>query len=182
MTNKKWIIVDRDGTLIVEKNYLHCVEDIELLPGAAEGLRLLEEAGCNIIVASNQSGVGRGYFSSDEVVSVNNAVADMFKNEGANIKDFFFCPHKPSDNCCCRKPLTGLAEQAMTKYNFSVEDIVCVIGDKSSDIGLGKNLGRPAVLVMTGYGNEEFKKGVRGTYNTGDLSEAAFLIIKELLK
>lgn len=144
-------ILDRDGTVIVDKDYLADPEGVELLPGSAEGLRRLRALGLRLVIVTNQSGVGRGYFSADAMHAVNDRVREILAASGAPVEGIYACPHGPDENCACRKPQPGLIEQAAADLGFDPAECV-VIGDKAADIELGKALGAMTVLVRTGYG------------------------------
>lgn len=178
----KIIILDRDGTLNEDTGYLHEPEKAVLCEGAAEGLKKLAAEGFRFVVVSNQSGIGRGYFTERELNATNEKIASLFAEQGVKIDAFFCCPHLPEEGCSCRKPETGLVEQAEKKLGFSRSDIFCAIGDKKSDVQLAEKLKVPSVLVFTGYGKEQYEKGVRGTYNARDLNEAADILIGVLKK
>lgn len=175
---KKWIILDRDGTLIKEKNYLHDPNGAELTEGAADGLRMLSKLGYRFIVLTNQSGIGRGYFTEDEMNAVHLRVNEMLACAGVRVEGWFHCPHKPGDGCSCRKPATGLVREAQAKLGFDAADIAFVIGDKKSDVELADALGAPSVLLMTGYGAAEYERGVRGALNCANMCEAAAVIAR----
>ncbi len=145
----KAIFLDRDGTIIEDVNYLNRFEDIKLTPFAKEGLQILKECGFKLIVVSNQSGIGRGYFGEDFVKKTHKVINDML---GGLIDDFYFCPHKPDDNCSCRKPKTGMIDRAIEKFGID-RNKSFVVGDKESDVELGLNAGITPLLVTTGYGN-----------------------------
>ena len=146
----------RDGTLIKEKDYLHDPDGAELTEGAAEGLRMLSKLGYRFVVLTNQSGIGRGYFTEDEMNAVHLRVDEMLACAGVRVEGWFHCPHKPSDGCSCRKPAAGLAVEAQRKLGFDAADIAFVMGDKESDVKLAEALGAPSVLLMTGYGTAEY--------------------------
>jgi len=175
--SKRWILLDRDGTVIAEKHYLHDPAEVEILPGVVEGLLKLQKAGYKFVVLTNQSGIGRGYYSKEDMDAVHLRIAGLLAARGVLVSGFFHCPHRPDENCGCRKPKTGLAKQAMKSLGFSLAEVSCVAGDKKCDVDFASNLGVPSVLVMTGYGADEFAKGVRGLYNVIDMKEAAEIII-----
>ncbi len=172
---KKWVLLDRDGTIIVDKEYLCDPKGVELLPGAAEGLKRLYDAGYILTVVSNQSGVGRGYFTGDDVVKVNAMVCEILQRRGVVLSGIYFCPHAPDEKCHCRKPKTGLVACAMRDLGMVRDDIVCVVGDKDSDMELARNLGVQGVLVGTADAD-----GIEADHYCKDLSETAdWLIQKE---
>lgn len=145
------ILADRDGTLIVEKNYLSDPEQVELIPGAGEAIRALREDGWLVICVSNQSGVGRGYFSLASVDAVNAKVQELLRESGAHLDAFYVCPDAPDVDSTHRKPAPGMAHDAARDFKLNLADCV-VIGDKPADIGLARAIGARAVLVRTGYG------------------------------
>ncbi|MFH1136184.1 MAG: HAD family hydrolase [Pseudomonadota bacterium] len=153
----RFVLLDRDGTIIKDCHYLSDPGQVELLPHAASGLRGMMDRGWNLAVISNQSGVGRGFFSLDDLHRVNNRMLELLKKEQVEIKGVFFCPHVPDQNCACRKPRPGLVREAARVLNFEPDRAV-VIGDKICDIDLGRNIGARTILVRTGHGREEEQK------------------------
>jgi D-glycero-D-manno-heptose 1,7-bisphosphate phosphatase len=145
------ILLDRDGTLIREREYLADPAGVELLPGAVEGLRRFRDLGCPVLVLTNQSGVARGYFTLREVDSIHTRLDELLAAQGVSVDGYFVCPHGPDDGCDCRKPLPGLIRQAAARFEFDAISAV-VIGDKISDLQLGRAIGGRAILVRTGYG------------------------------
>jgi D-glycero-D-manno-heptose 1,7-bisphosphate phosphatase len=127
------IILDRDGTIVVDGDYLDEPARLQFLPGAAEGLRRLHERGHPLIVVSNQSGVGRGLFSLARLQEINQRFLRMVEEAGAKIDGLYFCPHRPEDNCACRKPGTQLVLDAAAALGFVPARSV-IIGDKGSDV------------------------------------------------
>ncbi|SKA65523.1 D-glycero-alpha-D-manno-heptose-1,7-bisphosphate 7-phosphatase [Desulfobaculum bizertense] len=155
MQNIKNIILDRDGTVIIDKHYLHKPEGVELLDGAAEGLQELAKAGMNLFIATNQSGIGRGYFSAEDYSAVQKRLLEILERKGIQITGTAFCPHAPEENCSCRKPLTGMWEDLSSRFGLRPEETV-MIGDKSADISFGHNAGLAAsILVLTGKGTDQ---------------------------
>ncbi len=148
---KRYVIADRDGTLIVEKDYLHKPNEVEIIPGAAEAIRWLNDHGWEVICLSNQSGVGRRYFGPAAVEAVNAKIEDLLNANGARVLDYFFCPAHPDEESTHRKPAPGMALDAAKKHGIDLETTI-VVGDKPCDIDLGKNIGATTVLVRTGYG------------------------------
>lgn len=150
---KRCIFFDRDGTLIEERNYLSDPGQVVLIPGAAEAVRLARGAGYLAVVLTNQSGVGRGYFTLEDVERVNARMGELLGREGARIDGIYVCPHAPEDGCDCRKPRTGLVERAVRELGIDV-GASWVVGDKATDLELARNAGMRGVLVRTGYGSE----------------------------
>ena len=176
MNDKRFVILDRDGTINVEEHYLSDPEKVKLLPQAAAGLRRMSGAGLGLVVMTNQSGVGRGFFDLTRVEAVNARLCQLLEEEGVRLDGIYVCPHLPEDGCACRKPNTGLVEQASRDLGFTPSDCF-VIGDKDCDIDLGHRMGATTLLVRTGYGNElEADPGLSPDYVVDDLAEAARVI------
>ncbi|OGC90397.1 MAG: hypothetical protein A2W25_02200 [candidate division Zixibacteria bacterium RBG_16_53_22] len=147
------VFLDRDGVIIVEKNFQADPNDIEFIPGSVEGLLKLNPKYLKVVV-SNQSGIARGYFSHDEAVAVNQAVDEKLSLSGIRIDAWYFCPHGPDDGCDCRKPRPGLIMKAADELDLELS-ASWIIGDKSSDIGAGTAAGIRTILVKTGYAGKE---------------------------
>jgi D-glycero-D-manno-heptose 1,7-bisphosphate phosphatase len=147
----RYVVFDRDGTLIVDKNYLADPAQVELLPGALEALARVHEMGLGAIIVTNQSGIGRGYFDLATAGRVNGRMMAMLGESGKAIRGIYLCPHDPAKPCDCRKPKTGLLKQAARELKFKMDECF-VIGDKDADIELARNAGAKAILVTTGYG------------------------------
>lgn len=173
MNKKKWVILDRDGTIVEEKNYLCRPEQVALLPGAAEGLKLLYDHGYVLTVVTNQSGVGRGYFTKDDVDRVHCRLTELLADLGIKLQGIYVCPHHPDARCACRKPAVGLISRASADCGLTSDTIAAVIGDKESDMQFGKNLASSVILLMSGYGREERARGVSADFYAEDLLQAA---------
>jgi D-glycero-D-manno-heptose 1,7-bisphosphate phosphatase len=140
------VVLDRDGTVVVDRDYLDHPDGLELLPGAAEGLRRLHQQGYRLIVISNQSGVGRGLFSGERLDEINARLLQMVRAAGADLAGIYSCPHRPEEGCECRKPGTQLLLQAAHELGFDPKASV-VIGDKASDVELGRRVGAMTLLI-----------------------------------
>lgn len=177
---KRFVILDRDGVIIFEKDHLTNPDEVELIPNAAVALEKLKGLSLGIIVVTNQSVVGRGDISLNGLEKIHKRMIDLLAREGTTIDGIYFCPHKPDDNCKCRKPKLGLIEQAVKKHNFDPKEAF-VIGDKALDIEMGKNMGATTFLVRTGYGAEVEKQNVvEPDYIVDDLLEATEIIEDEV--
>jgi D-glycero-D-manno-heptose 1,7-bisphosphate phosphatase len=170
------VLLDRDGTIIVERDHLSLPEQVELLPGAAEGLRRLRSLGLGLVIVSNQSAIGRGLFDEARLEAIHRRLRALLKSEDVEIDAIYVCPHKPDAGCPCRKPETGLVQQAAREYDFDpVQSFV--IGDKVCDIELGRRIGAVTILVQTGYGAEvAARNAVEPDYVENDLRAAAVRI------
>lgn len=175
---KLFVILDRDGTIITERNYLSHHSQVELIPNAAIGLKQLINLGLGLLVVTNQAGIGRGYFNLDDLKLIHKKMTDLLAIEGVTLDGIYFCPHIPEDNCNCRKPKLGLVEKASKKYNFNPKECF-VIGDKALDITLGQNMGAKTFLVRTGYGAKVEKENIaKPDYVVDDLLQASVTIKK----
>ncbi len=164
----KAAFLDRDGTIIEDVNYLSRIEDIKLIPLAKEGIKLLKECGFKLIVVSNQSGIGRGYFTREFVEETHRIINEMLDNI---VDKFYFCPHKPEDNCSCRKPKTGMIDEAIREFNID-KKASFVVGDKESDVELGLNAGIEPFLVIDRH-NEYLLKNTKAKRFFANLYEVA---------
>jgi histidinol-phosphate phosphatase family protein len=176
------VFLDRDGTIVVERGYLADAEGLELLPGAAHGLRQLRAAGWALVVVSNQSGVGRGLFPLARVHELMARLRIVLRREGVELDGIYFCPHRPEEGCACRKPGTRLLERAAADHRLRLRASV-MVGDKLLDVETGQRAGGRGVLVRTGYGREEEARlAAEGTARApdrvcDDLAEAADWIL-----
>lgn len=142
------MILDRDGTIVVDRGYLDDPAGLAFLPGAAEGLRRLHRGGYQLVVITNQSGIGRGRFSTARLHEIHTRFAEMVSEAGARLAGIYFCPHRPDEGCLCRKPQPGLVKAAAAELGFN-DSAVIVVGDKDSDVELGKRIGAPTVLISS---------------------------------
>lgn len=150
--------LDRDGTIIVDRHFLHRIEQVDLLPGAVDGLRTLEGMSFELIVVTNQSGVAHGRFSEGDVRTVNDYLRTILAEQGVHIRGFFYCPHHPEGEipeyaitCDCRKPATGLAKQAEGLTGPIHYTRSWSIGDKPSDVEFGQRLTTQTALIRSEY-------------------------------
>jgi len=180
MARRRFVVLDRDGTINVERGYLSSLDQVELLPGAACGLRAMRNLGLGLIVITNQSAVGRGYFHAARLEEIHARLRELLAGEGVTIDGIYVCPHTPEDGCSCRKPLPGLIELAAEELAFDPTGCF-VIGDKLSDIQLGSAVGATTLLVRTGYGAEAAtSREVVADYVVDDLAAAAGVIASRL--
>ncbi|MFZ2948794.1 MAG: D-glycero-beta-D-manno-heptose 1,7-bisphosphate 7-phosphatase [Desulfuromonadaceae bacterium] len=156
---KRAVFLDRDGTINIEKEYLYQAVDFEFIPGAAEAIRLLNQAGIMVVVVTNQSGVARGYYTEDDVENLHRHIDRELERRGAHVDVWLYCPHHPAGRgsyalpCNCRKPLPGMLLDAAARHDIDLENST-MIGDKLADIEAGMGAGCRTVLVRTGYGAE----------------------------
>lgn len=155
MTNKA-VFLDRDGTLNVEKGYVHRIEDWEWIPGAVEAIVALKKAGFLVIVITNQAGIARGYYGNADVARLHAWVNEELRKHGTAIDGFYFCPHHPDYGgaCECRKPKPGMLYAAQQDFDIDFSRS-WLVGDKAADIQAGLAVGIKPILVLTGYGNDD---------------------------
>jgi D-glycero-D-manno-heptose 1,7-bisphosphate phosphatase len=174
---RRFVILDRDGTIIEERQYLSEPEQIALISGVAAALRELRRMGFGLVVITNQSGIGRGFFDQSQLQRVHQRLAEMLQAEGIYLDGLYVCPHTPEDDCACRKPKLGLLQKAAEDLGFNMASSI-VIGDKASDIEMGSTAGALTFLVRTGYGTR-FENDVAVDYVVDNL-EAAVNAIRRL--
>ncbi|HTI52368.1 MAG TPA: HAD family hydrolase [Planctomycetaceae bacterium] len=151
--SRRFVLLDRDGTINVERHYLSHPQQLSLLPGAAAGLRTLRELGLGLVVVTNQSGIARGFFDEARLAAIHDRLHELLGGAGVELDGIYFCPHGPDDRCPCRKPREGMALAAARELGFRLEESF-MIGDKACDIELGRRIGATTLLVRTGYGAE----------------------------
>lgn len=149
--SRRFVLLDRDGTVIEERHYLSDPDEVALIPGAAAGLRALREQGLGLVLVTNQSGIGRGYFDRARLAEIHERLIALLAAEDLAFDGIYFCPHTPDDGCACRKPRTGLIEQAAREHGFEPAESF-VVGDLPSDVALGRAIGATTLLVRTGHG------------------------------
>ncbi len=140
------VLLDRDGTINVDKHYLADPDGLELLPGAVDGLKTLSQAGGVLCIVTNQSGIGRGYFDRETADAVNDRLVSMLKPYGIEFAHIAMCPHAPDEDCDCRKPKPGMALECARVTGLALESAF-VIGDKLSDVGLAEGVSATGILI-----------------------------------
>lgn len=186
-----YVLLDRDGTVNVDRHYLSDPGLLEFLPGAITGLRRLQELGCGLIVVTNQSGVGRGLISPRQLAEVHRRLHERLEDAGITLDAVYVCPHHPEENCNCRKPEPGLALRAAHDFGFDLQSSF-VIGDKPCDVELGRRVGATTFLVGSdsGAGREPASaplrlgtstENLRPDFVITDLAEGA-RVIAEILE
>jgi len=152
------IFLDRDGTINQEVHHLRRVDELVLLDGAAEAIRLFNRAGIKVVVVTNQAGSARGLFSEERLDEIHRSLRAMLAREGAYVDAIYYCPHHPTEgfgryrlDCICRKPRPGSLHRAADEMGLDLSRSY-LVGDKGSDIDAGRAAGCRTVLVRTGYG------------------------------
>ncbi len=151
------VFFDRDGTINEEVGYLSDLKQLRLIPGAGSAIKRLNDAGLKVVLVTNQSGVARGYFGEPFVHETHKLLEEMLLREGARLDGIYYCPHHPqagnsryTTECDCRKPGTGMIDQAARDLVIDVKRSF-VVGDKWSDVELGQRAGARSILVRSGF-------------------------------
>lgn len=154
------VFLDRDGTLIAERHYLQHEEELELLPYAAEAVRMLNQNEWKVVLVTNQSAVARGMLTERDLHRIHGSLEDLLSREGARLDAIYYCPHHPTEGqrrylkrCRCRKPAPGLLLRASRELDIDLAASY-MIGDAPSDIEAGNRAGCRTILVTTGYGGD----------------------------
>lgn len=177
------VFLDRDGTIAEDVGYLNHASRFRMFPFVADAIRRLNEAGYPVVVVTNQSGVGRGYFPESLVRTVNELMTQQLAEAGAKIDAVYYCPHTPADNCNCRKPKTGMLERAALEHALDLQHSF-VVGDRYGDIELARNVRARAIFVRTGYGEGELawhgaNWPLQPDFIAEDLSHAADWVLRQ---
>ena len=163
----KLVILDRDGTINAESvEFIKSPEEWMPLPGALEAIAQLNHAGWHVVVASNQSGLGRGLFDMASLNAMHAKLHKMLAAVGGRIDAVFYCPHTPDDKCHCRKPEPGLFEQIGERYGIDLKGVP-VVGDALRDVVAGAAAGCEPHLVLTGNGAVYQERALPGTFPVG---------------
>ena len=171
----KTVFLDRDGVINKEVGYLHKIQDFEFIDGVFEACLYFKSLNYQIIVVTNQSGIGRGYYNEGDFHIINNWMLEQFKNKRIEILDVFFCPHDPESNCDCRKPKPGMFNQANEKHDIDMEKS-WMIGDKEADVAAANSAGiKNTILVKSGHTIDEENSNAR--FILGSIDKA-----KEIIK
>ncbi|MBY0449936.1 MAG: HAD family hydrolase [Cyanobacteria bacterium] len=187
------VFLDRDGTLNEEKGYLRQVDDLVLLPGAANAIRRLNDAGILTVLTTNQTGPARGFYGEDHVLALNKRLVSLLEKEGgAHLDAIYYCPHLAKGSvpeyaleCDCRKPQTGMIDKACTAFPGINRELSYVLGDKASDVEFGHNAGCKTFLLKTGYGTRVLEGkyqvlSTKPTYVADSVVEAVDLILQSV--
>lgn len=176
---RRFVLLDRDGTLVRDNGYTHRIEDYERLPGVVEGLQRLQAAGYALAIITNQSGIGRGYYDEQAYHDFQAHLLADLASFGISIEGVYFCPHRPDEGCACRKPEPAMLEQMSRELGADLKQC-WVIGDGLGDVLLAERVGcRGVVLVTTGLGGETSEQVGPEVPRAADLSQAADIILAE---
>jgi D-glycero-D-manno-heptose 1,7-bisphosphate phosphatase len=171
----KLVILDRDGVINHDSDrYIKSPSEWQPIPGSIEAIARLHQGGYRIVVATNQSGIGRGLFDMATFSAMNDKMMEMVFRQGGRIDALFFCPHTDADNCTCRKPKTGMYEEIASRMHVELAGVPCV-GDALRDLQVAEAVGGQPILVLTGKGRKTREAGglPRKTLVFADLAEVA---------
>jgi D-glycero-D-manno-heptose 1,7-bisphosphate phosphatase len=182
---RRAVFLDRDGTIVEDPGFLHEPDKVELLPGAAEGIKRLNESGYLVVVVSNQSGIARGLYTVADYTAVQRRLAELLQARGAHLDGSYFCPHHPqfpgtpgTPSCDCRKPGPKLFRDAQKALDIDFARSWWV-GDRLSDVQPALSLGGQGILVATGEGNlHQGQSRALGVMVVADLASAAQEILR----
>ena len=184
------IFLDRDGTMNVSKGFISNADDLELIPGTIEAIKAINKSGALAIVITNQPVIARGECSFEELHNIHNKLKTLLGEKGAFVDDIFYCPHHPDKgfegevpelkfDCECRKPKTGMIDEAVKKYNIDLSKSY-MVGDSTMDLELARNAGVKSVLVDTGFAGNDGKYDRICDIEAKDLLDAIEKIIKDM--
>ncbi|HJV66602.1 MAG TPA: D-glycero-beta-D-manno-heptose 1,7-bisphosphate 7-phosphatase [Geomonas sp.] len=183
MSKRRAVFLDRDGTINVEVQYLHKVEEFEFIAGVPAALKKLQEAGFLLVVVTNQSGIGRGHYDEDALDAIHSHMHEELARVGVSIDACYFCPHHPEHakgdylkECACRKPLPGMLQQAARDLDIDLGSSF-MVGDKLADVEAGINAGCTSLMVLTGYGTSHVSRLPEGIKAYRDLPAAVDAIL-----
>lgn len=146
----KAVFFDRDNTLIIDSHYMHDIKDLKFYPETFNVLQVLRDRGYEFFIISNQSGIGRGYFTEDQLQLFHAAMLAEFSKHGISFQKVAYCPHAPSENCDCRKPKPKILLELIKDYGVD-PDHAFMVGDRDSDYQCGINAGIKSIKIKDGY-------------------------------
>jgi D-glycero-D-manno-heptose 1,7-bisphosphate phosphatase len=175
--SRRFVLVDRDGTVNEEVDHLSEPEDLIPIPGSVEALAELRALGLGIVVVTNQANVGRGLLPQERLDAIHARFRELLAAGGVEVDGLYVCPHAPEAGCDCRKPQPGLALRAAADHGFDPSRAF-VVGDHAADMGMGRAVGATTILVGTGHGLEELADGAGelADHVVADLAEAVGVI------
>ena len=181
MNASKLVILDRDGVINEDSDaYIKTPEEWRPLPGSAAAIARLNRAGYRVVVATNQSGLARGYFDQSGLDAIHRTMAAHLESAGARLSGVYFCPHGPDDGCSCRKPAPRLIDQIVAEYGDVTG--VPMVGDSLRDLEAGVARGCRPVLVLTGKGRRTLDKGLPETLGPVDVYDSLAGFVDQFLK
>jgi D-glycero-D-manno-heptose 1,7-bisphosphate phosphatase len=181
LVSRRFVLLDRDGTINEELGHVLAPGRLRLIAGAAAAIRMLRDLGLGVVVITNQSAVGRGWITDEQLAAVHDRLRELLEREGAAVDAIEHCPHAPEEGCACRKPGTGMVERAAARLGFDPADAF-VVGDHLGDMLLGRAVRARTILVLTGHGEHERAAATaHADHVVADLAAAAEVIRAEVL-
>jgi D-glycero-D-manno-heptose 1,7-bisphosphate phosphatase len=179
--SRRFVLLDRDGTINEEIGYVLRPDELRLIPGAADGIRVLRDLGLGLVVVTNQSPIGRGMLTPEGLEEIHDRLRELLAEGGVTLDRIEHCPHRPDEGCACRKPGTLMIERAAAALGFD-PTASWVVGDHAADLRLGRAVGARTILIRTGHGEEELGRGADAfaDHVADDLAAAAALIRDEV--
>jgi histidinol-phosphate phosphatase family protein len=167
--SRRALFVDRDGTINPDLHYLKDADRVEILRGVGNALSLAHDHGFLVVCVTNQSGIDRGFYTAEDVQRIHDRLNELLMKHRARIDAFYFCPHAPDAGCRCRKPATGLFEDAQRDWNIEFSTSA-IVGDRALDIEAGRKLGLLAALAVPRHHEREVAAELAGRGVVPDLS------------
>lgn len=164
----KAVLLDRDGTINVDKGFVYRPEDFEFLPKAVDAMKSLYDNGYRLFVVTNQSGIGRGFYTEQDMLDLHSYMLNQLKSGGVVVDAIFYCPHDPAAGCGCRKPAAGLLEKAILGFDIDIDGSY-MVGDNEKDVEAGRKVGLKTMIVG--------KRSSIADYSCADLYEASQIIL-----
>lgn len=178
---RRYVLLDRDGTINEEVGYVLRPEELRLIPGALEALQELRDLGLGLVVVTNQSPIGRGMLTDAGLEAIHDRLRELLAAGGVTLDRIEHCPHRPDEGCACRKPGTAMVGRATRALGFDPAES-WVVGDHLADVRLGRAVGARTILVLSGHGEEEREAAAPLVHHiAADLREAAKIIRDEVL-
>jgi len=178
---RRFVLLDRDGTINEEIGHVLRPGELRLVPGALEALRELQDLGLGLVVLTNQSPIGRGTLTPEGLEAVHDRLRELLAEGGVALDGVEHCPHLPDEGCACRKPGTEMVDRAARAHGFDPSE-AWVVGDHAGDMRLGRAVGARTILVLSGHGEEERAAAEPfADHVAADLREAASFIRDEVL-
>jgi histidinol-phosphate phosphatase family protein len=188
-TPQRAVFLDRDGTVIPDRDCLRSADELELLPGVAGAIRKLNLAGWRTVIVTNQPVLAKGFCDEAELQNIHNKLESLLGLEHAFLDRIYFCPHHPEKgfpgerpelkiDCDCRKPKTGMIRKAVTELNIDLAQS-WLIGDTTTDVQTAKNAGVKSILLRTGYGGADARHKASPDFTADNLLDAVELILTQ---
>ena len=188
----KTVFLDRDGVINrnLDNDYVKNWNEFEFLPNSLEAIKLLTDAGYQLIVVTNQACIGKGIVSPQMLDAIHHQMVSEIENTGGSLRVIYHCPHRDDDNCKCRKPKPGMLIQAASEHAINLNNAY-LIGDSMRDIEAGWQVGAYPLLVQTGHSSKQYQQEIEGAISTGgarpqkvfaDLHAAALWVVSRNAK